>query len=65
MWETSAQRLLQKGNGLNPLIMSMKRTLSSVPDKNLTTSPKHLWTKGYVSNQVYEMVMKFTTSTQN
>ena len=43
----------KRGNGLNPLIMQMKRTLSSVPGKNLTTTPKHLWTKGYVSNQVY------------
>jgi phosphatidylserine/phosphatidylglycerophosphate/cardiolipin synthase-like enzyme len=43
----------KRGNGLNPLIMSMKRTLSSVPEKNLTTTSKHLWTKGYVSNQVY------------
>ena len=43
----------KRGNGLNPLIMSMKRTLSSVPEKNLTTTAKHFWTKGYVSNQVY------------
>ena len=42
-----------RGNGLNPLIMKIKRTISSVPEKNLTTTRKHLWTKGYVSNQVY------------
>ena len=51
--ELCTKDFYKRGNGLNPLIMSMKRTLSSVPDKNLTTTPKHLWTKGYVSNQVY------------
>ena len=51
--EICTKDFYNRGNGLNPLIMKIKRTLSSVPGKNLTTTPKHLWTKGYVSNQVY------------
>ncbi len=51
--ELCTKDFYKRGNGLNPLIMQIKRTISSVPGKNLTTTPKHLWTKGYVSNQVY------------
>jgi len=43
----------KSGTGFNTLLAKIKRTLSSVPAKNLTTSPNKQWSKGLVSKQVY------------
>ena len=43
----------KSGKNVSPLLRKMKKIISSVPAKNLTTSPNKLWTKGLVAKQVY------------